>query len=62
MGKSNNSVKVVGVGVWGGLGINLLLRSDFGAVGEQAVYTDQGLLVDCATGKMYFFGNDGAEW
>jgi hypothetical protein len=38
----------------------LLLRSNFGAVAEQAVYTDQGLLVDCAAGKMYFIENDKA--
>jgi len=62
MGKSKNTVKVIGVGVLGGQVINLLLRSDFGSVAEQAVYIDQELLIDCAAGNIYFLKKDKVEW
>jgi hypothetical protein len=54
LGKRKNTVKFIRVGVLGGQVINLLLRSDFGALAEQTVYIDKKLLVDCAVGKMYF--------
>jgi len=61
MKKSKNTVKIIGVGVLGGQVITLLLRSDFGSVDEQAVYIDKELLIDCATGNIYFLKKDGAE-
>jgi hypothetical protein len=55
-------VKIKGLGVFGGQVVKLLLRSDFGAVAEQAVYIDKELLIDCAAGNIYFFENDGSDW
>jgi len=62
MGKSKNTVKIIGVGVLGGQVIDLLLKTGFGATAEQAVYIDQELLIDCATGNIYFLKKDEAEW
>jgi hypothetical protein len=61
MGKSKNTVKVIGVGFLEGEVINLLPRSDLGLEAEQAIFIDQELLIDCIAGKTYFLKNNRAE-
>jgi cell division GTPase FtsZ len=61
MKERKNTVKVIGLGNLGGQVINLLLKSNFKPVAEEAFYIDQELLIDSATGNMYFFQNDVAD-